>query len=70
MEDSYYFVWVLDRYGDVRPQIWSSDQFDRPEWQLQHLLIKRLLDAAERGMRLDRLATIYPPPEGREPRIP
>lgn len=60
MEDDYYFVWVLDRAGIARPQIWAGDQFDRPDWQLAHVLSKRLLNAAERTLPLDRLAALYP----------
>lgn len=48
MDDDYYFVWVLDGSGNPRPQIWAGDQFDRPDWRLQHVLTKRLLDAAQR----------------------
>jgi len=60
--DDYYFVWVLDQFRSPRPQIWAGDQFDRPDWQLKHIIERRLLGATERTMRLDRLAIIYPSP--------
>ncbi|MCK1409420.1 hypothetical protein [Bradyrhizobium sp. 76] len=61
MEDDYYFVWVLDRYASPCPQIWSGDQFDRPDWQLKHVISRRLLAAVERRMPLVQLAALYPP---------
>lgn len=60
MEDDYYFVWVLDRSGKACPQIWAGDQFDRPDWQLAHVISRRLLGAVERAMALDHLASLYP----------
>ncbi|QIO98857.1 hypothetical protein [Bradyrhizobium symbiodeficiens] len=60
MEDAYYFVWVLDQCGNARPQIWAGDQFDRPDWQLQHVVNKHRIDAAERAMSLNCLAARYP----------
>ena len=60
MEDDYYFVWVLDNFGGPRPQIWAGDQFDRPDWQLERVISKRLLNAAERKLPLAHLAVLYP----------
>jgi hypothetical protein len=60
MEDDYYFVWVLDRSGNACPQVWAGDQFERPDWQVSHVISNRLLNAAERAMPLDRLAALYP----------
>lgn len=56
MEDGY----VLDRPGKASPQIWATDQFDRPDWQLGHVISRRLLGAAERAMTLNHLASLYP----------
>ncbi|MDH2357113.1 hypothetical protein QCM80_42010 [Bradyrhizobium sp. SSUT112] len=62
MDDDYYFVWVLDRAGKLCPQVWSVDQFDRPDWQVQHVVTRQLLSQEQRTMQLDRLAKLYPAP--------
>ncbi|MCK1368255.1 hypothetical protein [Bradyrhizobium sp. 62] len=62
MEDDYYFVWVLDHSGNACPQIWAGNQFDRSDWQLNRVISKRLLNAAERTLSLGHLATLYPAP--------
>lgn len=42
------------------PKFGAGDQFERPDWQVSHVISKRLLNAAERAMPLDRLAALYP----------
>jgi hypothetical protein len=55
-------VWVRTRTG-LSPQIWSSDCFDRPAWQLAGVLLDHHpMSAAERSMPLDRLARLHPAP--------
>ncbi|MGY8708890.1 hypothetical protein RAD16_24390 [Bradyrhizobium sp. 18BD] len=64
--DEYYFVWIRGFDGRPKPQIWAADQFEGPDWRLSQVVARRVLDAAERGMGLDRLVKLFPAPSGQD----
>lgn len=67
--EEYYFVWIRGLDGRPKPQIWAADQFAGPEWKFKHVLARHVLDAGSRGMKLDRLARLYPAPSSQDEQV-